>query len=164
MAKNLYNLTAVTTVNDSDLLHVNQGGVSSDRKVTKQNLLKEVNSSISSINSSLANNGAIDGVRVVTAGANFRYIRIKRESASTSFYGLGLAIMYGNESSCIFSIGPSTPSIKPLGNQTPTGTYSYSSGVNTAVIDLGASGQGLVILGGTLGRSSNTTIELLASL
>lgn len=55
MAKNLYNLTAVTTVNDSDLLHVNQGSVSSDKKVTKQNLLKEVNSSISSINNSLAN-------------------------------------------------------------------------------------------------------------
>ena len=55
MAKNLYNLTAVTTVNDSDLLHVNQGGVSSDKKVTKQNLLKEVNSSISSINNSLTN-------------------------------------------------------------------------------------------------------------
>lgn len=53
MAKNLYNLTAVTTVNDSDLLHVNQGSVSSDKKVTKQNLLKEVNSSISSINNSL---------------------------------------------------------------------------------------------------------------
>lgn len=57
MAKNLYNLTAVTTVNDSDLLHVNQGSVSSDKKVTKQNLLKEVNSSISSINNSLANIG-----------------------------------------------------------------------------------------------------------
>lgn len=55
MAKNLYNLTAVTTVNDSDLLHVNQGSVSSDKKVTKQNLLKEVNSSISSINNSLTN-------------------------------------------------------------------------------------------------------------
>lgn len=53
MAKNLYNLTAVTTVNDSDLLHVNQGSVSSDKKVTKANLLKEVNSSISSINNSL---------------------------------------------------------------------------------------------------------------
>lgn len=53
MAKNLYNLTAVTTVNDSDLLHVNQGSVSSDKKVTKQNLLKEVNSSITSINNSL---------------------------------------------------------------------------------------------------------------
>ena len=55
MAKNLYNLTAVTTVNDSDLLHVNQGSVSSDKKVTKQNLLKEVNSSITSINNSLTN-------------------------------------------------------------------------------------------------------------
>lgn len=53
MAKNLYNLTAVTTVNDSDLLHVNQGSVSSDKKVTKQNLLKEVNSSITSLNNSL---------------------------------------------------------------------------------------------------------------
>lgn len=53
MAKNLYNLTEVTTVNNSDLLHVNQGSVSSDKKVTKQNLLKEVNSSISSINNSL---------------------------------------------------------------------------------------------------------------
>lgn len=57
MAKNLYNL-AVTTVNDSDLLHVNQGGVSSDKKVTKQNLLKEVNSSITSLNNSLANIGS----------------------------------------------------------------------------------------------------------
>lgn len=55
MAKNLYNLTAATTVNDSDLLHVNQGSVSSDKKVTKANLLKEVNSSITSLNSSLAN-------------------------------------------------------------------------------------------------------------
>lgn len=55
MAKNLYNLTEVTTVNNSDLLHVNQGSVSSDRKVTKQNLLKEVNSSINSLNSSLTN-------------------------------------------------------------------------------------------------------------
>lgn len=55
MAKNLYNLTAVTTVNDSDLLHVNQGSVSSDKKVTKQNLLKEVNSSITSLNNSLTN-------------------------------------------------------------------------------------------------------------
>lgn len=55
MAKNLYNLTAVTTVNDSDLLHVNQGSVSSDKKVTKANLLKEVNSSITSLNNSLAN-------------------------------------------------------------------------------------------------------------
>ena len=53
MAKNLYNLTAVTTVNDSDLLHVNQGSVSSDYKVTKANLLKEVNSAISTINNSL---------------------------------------------------------------------------------------------------------------
>ena len=56
MDKNLYNLEAVTTVNDSDLLHVNQGGVSSDKKVTKQNLLKEVNSSITSLNNSLTNN------------------------------------------------------------------------------------------------------------
>lgn len=53
MAKNLYNLTPVTAVNDSDLLHVNQGSVSSDKKVTKANLLKEVNSSITSLNSSL---------------------------------------------------------------------------------------------------------------
>lgn len=53
MAKNLYNLTEVTTVNNSDLLHVNQGSVSSDKKVTKQNLLKEVNSSITSLNNSL---------------------------------------------------------------------------------------------------------------
>lgn len=60
MAKNLYNLTAVTTVNDSDLLHVNQGGVSSDKKVTKQNLLKEVNSSITSLNNSLANSLFVD--------------------------------------------------------------------------------------------------------
>ena len=55
MAKNLYNLTAATTVNDSDLLHVNQGSVSSDKKVTKANLLKEVNSSITSLNNSLTN-------------------------------------------------------------------------------------------------------------
>ena len=55
MAKNLYNLTEVSTVNNSDLLHVNQGSVSSDKKVTKQNLLKEVNSSITSINNSLTN-------------------------------------------------------------------------------------------------------------
>lgn len=65
MAKNLYNLTAVTTVNDSDLLHVNQGGVSSDKKVTKQNLLKEVNSSITSLNNSLTNSF----VTVISASA-----------------------------------------------------------------------------------------------
>lgn len=53
MAKNLYNLTPVTAVNDSDLLHVNQGSVSSDKKVTKANLLKEVNNSINSLNNSL---------------------------------------------------------------------------------------------------------------
>lgn len=53
MAKNLYNLTEVSTVNNSDLLHVNQGSVSSDKKVTKANLLKEVNSSITSLNNSL---------------------------------------------------------------------------------------------------------------
>ena len=46
MAKNLYNLTAVTTAADTDLLHVNQGSVSSDRKITKANLLKEVNAKV----------------------------------------------------------------------------------------------------------------------
>lgn len=75
MAKNLYNLTEVTTVNDSDLLHVNQGSVSSDKKVTKQNLLKEVNSSISSINNSLTNSLLVgtpytDTVSLSTAGIN----------------------------------------------------------------------------------------------
>ena len=70
MAKNLYNLTAVTTVNDSDLLHVNQGGVSSDKKVTKANLLKEVNSSISSINNSLTNS-SVSGTNAVTLASGF---------------------------------------------------------------------------------------------
>ena len=46
MAKNLYNLTAVTTAANTDLLHVNQGSVSSDRKITKANLLKEVNAKV----------------------------------------------------------------------------------------------------------------------
>lgn len=158
----LPNLTERTATANTDLIHVNSGGT--DYKETKANFLSDVNSSINSLNNSLANNGAIDGVRVITASSNFRYVRIKRESVSTSFYGLGLIIHYGNSRSCIFSIGPNTPNILPLGSNTPTGTYSYSSGVNTAVIDLGASGQGIVILGGTLGRSSNTTIELLASL
>ena len=62
MAKNLNNLTAVTTVNDSDLLHVNQGSVSSDKKVTKANLLKEVNSSITSLNNSLTNSLTCDTI------------------------------------------------------------------------------------------------------
>lgn len=66
MAKNLYNLTAVTTVNDSDLLHVNQGSVSSDKKVTKQNLLKEVNSSITSLNNSLANSLLVGDAETVS--------------------------------------------------------------------------------------------------
>lgn len=66
MAKNLYNLTAVTTVNDSDLLHVNQGGVSSDKKVTKQNLLKEVNSSITSLNNSLTNSLPTSAIVAIT--------------------------------------------------------------------------------------------------
>ena len=71
MAKNLYNLTAVTTVNDSDLLHVNQGSVSSDKKVTKQNLLKEVNSSITSINNNLTKSSvSVTPVSGVTVNAN----------------------------------------------------------------------------------------------
>ena len=95
MAKNLYNLTAVTTVNDSDLLHVNQGGVSSDKKVTKQNLLKEVNSSISSINSSLTNtfrelsNGMSGGTLTFNIGAASR-ILLMSFGAGTSVMGMWL--------------------------------------------------------------------------
>ena len=95
MAKNLYNLTAVTTVNDSDLLHVNQGGVSSDRKVTKQNLLKEVNSSISSINSSLTNtfrelaNGMAGGTLTFNIGAASR-ILLMSFGSSNSVMGMWL--------------------------------------------------------------------------
>lgn len=112
MAKNLYNLTAVTTVNDSDLLHVNQGGVSSDKKVTKQNLLKEVNSSISSINNSLTQclnfftpvgssgellndlNGAYTGM---TGNGKLSIVRYYAESASSAHApvgGDGICITY----------------------------------------------------------------------
>lgn len=80
MAKNLYNLTAVTTVNDSDLLHVNQGSVSSDKKVTKQNLLKEVNSSITSLNNSLTKSYDADVLSDITIGAN-GYTQVTKPSA-----------------------------------------------------------------------------------
>jgi hypothetical protein len=89
MAKNLYNLTAVTTVNDSDLLHVNQGSVSSDKKVTKQNLLKEVNSSISSINSSLAQFNVIGGTFTINSSqtsAN-QYLVIRQSGHVVSVWG-----------------------------------------------------------------------------
>lgn len=90
MAKNLYNLTEVTTVNDSDLLHVNQGGVSSDKKVTKQNLLKEVNSSISSLNNSMTYRNGIQ----VSPGDN------TLSSLSSCKFG----ILYGRYSNIWFSM------------------------------------------------------------
>ena len=51
--KNLTDLTARTATADSDLIHVNSGGT--DYKETKANFLSNITSSISSINSSLAN-------------------------------------------------------------------------------------------------------------
>lgn len=79
--KNLYNLPAVTTANDSDLLHVNQGGVSSDVKITKQNLLKEVNSSITSLNNSLTKSSVtvtgVSGAGVtIVANSSFQFNNI----------------------------------------------------------------------------------------
>lgn len=51
--KNLTDLTARTATAGSDLIHVNSGGT--DYKETKANFLQDVNSSISSLNSSLTN-------------------------------------------------------------------------------------------------------------
>lgn len=51
--KSLTDLTARTATADSDLIHVNSGGT--DYKETKANFLSNITSSISSINSSLAN-------------------------------------------------------------------------------------------------------------
>lgn len=92
MAKNLYNLTAVTTVNDSDLLHVNQGSVSSDKKVTKQNLLKEVNSSISSINNSLTYKSYSVTVTANTYVSPFSYYGSIGITADKTAYGTPIAV------------------------------------------------------------------------
>lgn len=91
--KNLYNLPAVTTANDSDLLHVNQGGVSSDVKITKQNLLKEVNSSITSLNNSLTNIGkrTLVAEEMKTTGTTFAYTGISFTLTKVSIVSASLS-------------------------------------------------------------------------
>ena len=98
MAKNLYNLAAVTTVNDSDLLHVNQGSVSSDKKVTKANLLKEVNSSITSLNSSLTNIGkrTLVAEEMKTTGTTFAYTGISFTLTKVSIVSASLSYTNSN--------------------------------------------------------------------
>lgn len=88
MAKNLYNLAAVTTVNDSDLLHVNQGSVSSDKKVTKANLLKEVNSSITSLNSSLTKSSSS-----YTVNSNVSVLRLVCYKVAGIFVCSGVVVL-----------------------------------------------------------------------
>lgn len=118
MAKNLYNLTPVTAVNDSDLLHVNQGSVSSDKKVTKANLLKEVNSSITSLNNSLANSLVKNPSNIAsynefdalaTSGGFYAF----RLSASFTIggvalpnYGRGLIMNYSSTDSSFIYVSP----------------------------------------------------------
>jgi len=53
----LPNLTERATTANSDLIHINSGGT--DYKQTKANFLSDVNSSITSINNSLANKSSI---------------------------------------------------------------------------------------------------------
>lgn len=129
--KNLTDLTARTATAGSDLIHVNSGGT--DYKETKANFLQDVNSSISSLNSSLANNSIVDGCRVITKSGNWRYVRVKFTGADTSFYGVLFIVQYGVQRSCIANIKPAVSDILPLGSSTPTATYSYSDGVATTV-------------------------------
>lgn len=105
MAKNLYNLTAVTTVNDSDLLHVNQGSVSSDKKVTKQNLLKEVNSSISSINNSLAKSYDQPTIATITIGSS-GYYELSKPTTVKNKHILAISIINYSTAGGAFNVAP----------------------------------------------------------
>ena len=159
MAKNLYNLTAVTTVNDSDLLHVNQGSVSSDKKVTKQNLLKEVNSSITSLNNSLANIGkrtevvgdmvsttttfAYTGKSVTITKTSYVEAKLSYTNTSTDTIAI-LGNASGNSTSFYAQqknndVGGITPSYICCGTVLPAGTYyiwakSRSNGSNAVYV------------------------------
>lgn len=67
----LPNLTERTATASSDLIHVNSGGT--DYKETKANFLSDVNSSITSLNSSLTNSFLIGSkTDIVSSIANFR--------------------------------------------------------------------------------------------
>lgn len=78
--KNLTDLTARTATADSDLIHVNSGGT--DYKETKANFLSNITSSISSINSSLANIGT----------RNVTYYASNAIAATFSYTGVSFTI------------------------------------------------------------------------
>ena len=126
MAKNLYNLTEVTTVNNSDLLHVNQGSVSSDRKVTKQNLLKEVNSSINSLNSSLAKKVKYAGISWGNTFTTSEYVNTGILIVKTCAFAVWVA---GSNDISIRQLGPQGFS---LSSSTGSVTFSDDSATGTA--------------------------------
>lgn len=152
MAKNLYNLTAVTTVNDSDLLHVNQGSVSSDKKVTKQNLLKEVNSSITSLNNSLTQcssvaNGTLTLHSSQSSATN--NITIKQNNHVVCVWGFLAGITTSSSGTTIGTVsGVSLPTnnvrfLCSVGsNAYSTGTPTYAVLGTNGSLELGATADG----------------------
>lgn len=131
MAKNLYNLTAVTTVNDSDLLHVNQGSVSSDKKVTKANLLKEVNSSITSLNNSLTNSFKVGTVTQTTGSSGHLSLgRLDYQiyvlcAWTKTAYGICIPFTDTNGNWYIKIIAWNNNSYTPIANTSVTVNYVY---------------------------------------
>ena len=114
--KNLTDLTARTATADSDLIHVNSGGT--DYKETKANFLSNITSSISSINSSLANSLVKNPSNIAsynefdalaTSGGFYAF----RLSASFTIggvalpnYGRGLIMNYSSSDSSFIYVSP----------------------------------------------------------
>lgn len=125
----LPNLTERTATANSDLIHVNSGGT--DYKETKANFLSDVNSSITSLNNSLATKTGTYKNAPDFSGA-YPSVTIRQSGHVVSIYGfintLNISITSGNKLGTVSGVSLPVQTIRVLCNY---GDNAYTTGTPT---------------------------------